>query len=93
MARNARRRADLPIQRAFVVHFASSRGERRRFVGRVEHLVSGQAAELFSLAELLRFLDRSGHRDMNSSGAAVPFQSSPRAPLAETGIDSTRRKR
>jgi hypothetical protein len=55
----ARRRSGgaLPIQRAFVVHFACERSERRRFIGRVEHLSSGQAKQFFSLAELLEFLD------------------------------------
>ena len=46
-----------PIARAFVVHFARERGDRRRFIGRVEHLASGRVKHFSSLRELLAFLD------------------------------------
>ena len=49
----------LPTNRAFVVQFrAETDVERGRFVGRVEHVVSGQAAHFASLEELLAFMGR-----------------------------------
>jgi len=51
----------LSVQRAFVVHFGTSRGPgRRRFSGRVEHLASGESAPFSSLEALLAFFDRAG---------------------------------
>jgi hypothetical protein len=49
----------LPVRRAFVVQFsaATSVGQQR-FVGRVEHVVSGQAAHFHTLEELLQFMAR-----------------------------------
>jgi hypothetical protein len=44
------------VHRAFVVHFATSHGRRRRFHGRVEHLSSGEAALFSSLSRLLGFV-------------------------------------
>ncbi len=44
----------LPAHRAFVVHFAPTPG-RRRFTGRVEHLVSGRCTQFASLRALLAF--------------------------------------
>jgi hypothetical protein len=53
--------ADAPLSphRAFVVQFREP-GEARSkyFVGRVEHIVSGQAIRFSSTAELLAFIDR-----------------------------------
>jgi hypothetical protein len=47
----------LSVHRAFVVHFASGGGpRRRRFHGRVEHLSSGRTAQFSSLAQLLGFV-------------------------------------
>jgi hypothetical protein len=49
----------LSIQRAFVVHVGAAGGPgRRRFIGRVEHLASGESTHFSSLRELLAFLDR-----------------------------------
>ena len=47
----------LPTQLAFVVQFApETEGGHGRFVGRVEHVVSGQAQRFHTLAELLAWL-------------------------------------
>ena len=44
----------LPTERAFVVQFAAETAvECGRFVGRVEHVVSGQMAHFHTLNELL----------------------------------------
>ena len=46
----------LPVQRAFVVQFrAEADLKQGKFVGRVEHVVSGQASRFHSLDELLAF--------------------------------------
>lgn len=51
--------ATLPVQRAFVVHFAAAGGRRRRrFIGRVEHLSTAEVAPFSSLKSLLDFFDR-----------------------------------
>jgi len=47
----------LPTNRAFVVQFrAETELERGQCVGRVEHVVSGQATHFASLEELLAFI-------------------------------------
>jgi hypothetical protein len=47
----------LSPRRAFVVQFrAETAMEQWRFVGRVEHVVSGQATHFHSLEELLAFM-------------------------------------
>jgi len=49
----------LPTNRAFVVQFrAETAAERGRWVGRVEHVVSGQATHFASLEELLAFITK-----------------------------------
>ena len=49
----------LPTNRAFVVQFrAEPSGTRPRWHGRVEHVVSGQAAHFDALEELLAFVTR-----------------------------------
>ena len=49
----------LPTDRAFVVRFrAQPAGAPSSYVGRVEHLVSGQVARFHSLEELLAFMTR-----------------------------------
>ena len=49
----------LPTDRAFVVQFrAQPTGASSPYVGRVEHLVSGQVARFHSLEELLTFMTR-----------------------------------
>jgi hypothetical protein len=49
----------LPPHRAFVVQFrVETELERGRCAGRVEHVVSGQAAHFQSLEELLAFMAR-----------------------------------
>ena len=48
----------LPAHRAFVVHFQTTNGWRRRFAGRAEHLSSGSSVRFGSLRELVRFLAR-----------------------------------
>ena len=49
----------LPTQFAFVVQFAAETAVGQgRFVGRVEHVVSGQVAHFSSLEDLLAFLSR-----------------------------------
>jgi hypothetical protein len=47
----------LPTRLAFVVQFAAETAvEQGRFVGRVEHVVSGQAQRFHTLEELLTWL-------------------------------------
>ena len=47
----------LSTDRAFVVHLAPAGGRgRRRFIGRVEHLSSGESVRFTSLEALLAFL-------------------------------------
>jgi hypothetical protein len=59
-ARRFQTAATLSADHAFVVHFAARRdGGRRRYRGRVEHLVSGRSAAFSSLARLLGFIDTS----------------------------------
>lgn len=49
----------LPTNRAFVVQFrAQPAGHPLRYAGRVEHLVSGQAAHFQSWDELQRFIEQ-----------------------------------
>jgi hypothetical protein len=48
----------LPANRAFVIHFRMTARPGRRFIGRVEHLASGVAADFRSLRGLLGFLTR-----------------------------------
>src|SRR5947207_4354711 len=51
--------APLSPHRAFVVQFrVETEVEQGRFVGRVEHVVSGQATRFHSLEELLAFIQR-----------------------------------
>jgi len=53
--------AERPLSpaRAFVVQFREdSEGTRERFTGRVEHMISGEAARFQSPEELLAFLAR-----------------------------------
>ena len=55
----ATERPSLPARRAFVVHLhAEAQVEHGHFTGRVEHLVSHQAAHFASLTELLAFVVR-----------------------------------
>jgi hypothetical protein len=57
MARGFQGPSTLSVHRAFVVHFGSGGGpRRRRFHGRVEHLSSGRTAQFPSLARLLGFV-------------------------------------
>jgi hypothetical protein len=49
----------LPVRRAFVVQFGvETEVEQERFVGCVEHIVSGQAAQFQTLEALLTFMRR-----------------------------------
>jgi hypothetical protein len=49
----------LPVRRAFVVQFSAATAVgQQRFVGRVEHVVSGRAAPFHTLEELLQFMTR-----------------------------------
>jgi hypothetical protein len=49
----------LPTHLAFVVQFAAeTAGEQGRFVGRVEHVVSGQAQRFHTREDLLAFMTR-----------------------------------
>lgn len=49
----------LPARRTFVVQFSTATAVgQQRFVGRVEHVVSGQAAHFHTLEELLLFMAR-----------------------------------
>lgn len=49
----------LPTNRAFVVQFCTpALGEQGNKSGRVEHLVSGQAAQFDSWAELQQFIEK-----------------------------------
>ena len=48
-----------PVRRAFVVQFSAATAvEPARFSGRVEHVVSGQAAPFHTLDELWAFMRR-----------------------------------
>ena len=59
MKQESRGQTPLSPHRAFVVQFrAETAVEQGRFVGRVEHVVSGQAAHFASLEELLAFIGR-----------------------------------
>jgi len=59
MKQQAAERSPLSPHRAFVVQFrAETVVEQGRFVGRVEHVVSGQAAHFQSVEELLAFIGR-----------------------------------
>ena len=59
MKQESRGQTPLSPHRAFVVQFrAETDVEQGRFVGRVEHVVSGQAAHFASLEELLAFMAR-----------------------------------
>ncbi len=54
-----RNQPSLPTKRAFVVQLhAEAQIEQGQFKGRVEHLVSGQAAHFESLEELVAFIVR-----------------------------------
>jgi hypothetical protein len=58
----------LSVHRAFVVHFApGTDAVRGQVVGRVEHLVSGEATEFRSIEELLAFFGRLLHREETRS--------------------------
>jgi len=49
----------LPVERAFVVQLhATAEVAQARLVGRVEHVVSGQARHFHTLQELLAFMAR-----------------------------------
>jgi hypothetical protein len=49
----------LPMERAFVVQLhAETEVAEGRIMGRVEHVLSGQAAHFDMLGELLTFIDR-----------------------------------
>lgn len=49
--------AELSVQRAFVVQFRSDTDlEHGPVAGRIEHVVSGQAAHFASVAEIVEFL-------------------------------------
>ena len=59
MKQQAAERSPLSPHRAFVVQFrVETEVEQGRFVGRVEHVVSGQAAHFQSVEELLAFMAR-----------------------------------
>jgi hypothetical protein len=56
---NSAQQPSLPADRAFVVQFHSDvRLEQDEFSGRIEHLVSGQAAHFQSQEELLSFIKK-----------------------------------
>jgi hypothetical protein len=46
------------VRRAFVVQFDATTEIGRRFAGRVEHVVSGQATQFQTLQDLLTFVAR-----------------------------------
>ena len=59
MKQESRGQTPLSPHRAFVVQFrAETAVQQGRFVGRVEHVVSGQAAHFQSVEELLAFIGR-----------------------------------
>ena len=59
MKQESRGQTSLSPHRAFVVQFrAETAVEQGRFVGRVEHVVTGQATQFASLEELLAFIAR-----------------------------------
>ena len=71
--------AGLSVHRAFVVHFGTAEGTRRRFHGRVEHLSSGRTAHFSSLARLLGFVTTIiGSFDPPKPPAEVPSARRPR---------------
>jgi hypothetical protein len=71
MTPQAQHASTLSVHRAFVVHFGTGGGSRRRFSGRVEHLSSGESTHFRSLRELLAFIshhvERSSDRVETSS--------------------------
>lgn len=54
--------ASLTPTRAFVVQLRDSTLDRESLIGRVEHVVSGEAAYFTSMAELAEFMDQVIHR-------------------------------
>jgi len=59
MKQQAAERSPLSPHQAFVVQFrAETAVEQGRFVGRVEHVVTGQATHFQSLEELVAFIGR-----------------------------------
>ena len=59
MKQESRGQTPLSPHRAFVVQFrAETEVEQGRFVGRIEHVVSGRATHFASLEELLAFIAR-----------------------------------
>ena len=59
MRRNAAEQPSLPVQRAFVVQLRPEANvERGHFIGRIEHVMSGQAVNFDSLEGLLVFMAR-----------------------------------
>jgi len=62
MAQASTEKLTLPVRQAFVVQLsAETEGEKGHWMGRVEHVVSGQAAHFQSAEELLAFMTRILH--------------------------------
>jgi hypothetical protein len=58
-AQGPEQESPLSPRRAFVVQFrAQARGTRSDFVGRVEHVTSGQATRFHSCEDFLAFVER-----------------------------------
>jgi len=53
-----RREAPLPAERAFVVQLRVAAGAADPIVGRVEHVVSGAAAQFACAADLIAFISK-----------------------------------
>ena len=64
----------LPVRQAFVVQFSAETAVgQQRFVGRAEHVVSGQAVHFTTLDALLTFMVQVLH-ELADMAAPPPFQ-------------------
>jgi hypothetical protein len=81
MPARSRSEPPLPSEMAFVVQFAADTdAPEGRFMGRVEHVVSGRATHFDSWAALQQFLER----------VLITVRATPPAdPLEEPGSDAT----
>jgi hypothetical protein len=72
MAQALAEKVALPVRQAFVVQLSTeTEGERGHWAGRVEHVVSGQAAHFSSVEELLAFLTQVLHTVRTQSSEEV----------------------
>ena len=95
MCRDPRTERPLPAHGAFVVQFGTGTDVARgQFVGRVEHVVSGQATHFLTLEACLAFVGRvlaHGHgqpyADVSSRGETVQTGSDCRHPCGRRVVE------